>query len=97
MLRNVRNWVQGMFSPKTAPTPEQTDKTAATARQDRATSISNLQRDVRRIQQEIKDASDTLAGGLPADERTAATRQLAALERELEQKQRERDKLQGRI
>jgi hypothetical protein len=101
MLRQVRNWLQRTFStttPPTAtpPTREQAQRTAAAARHDRAGTITALQSEIRRLQQEIKDVSDAMEG-LAGDERAAHEGRLASLHRELEHKQRELGGLQARI
>ena len=96
MLRKARNWLERTFSPKTSPTPEQAERSAATARHDRTGVLTDLRSEVRRLQQEIKDVSDALDG--PAgDGRTAHEKRLATLHRELEQKQRELSRLQARV
>ena len=97
MLRGVRSWLERTFSKKPPPTREESQRAAETARQDRADSIVELRREVRRLQQDIKDISDTLDSGPTGDERTASERRLASLQRELEQKQRELGGLQGRV
>ena len=96
MLRNARNWLERTFSPKTSPTPEQAEQSAATARHDRTGVLADLRSEVRRLQQEIKDESDSL-DGLAGDGRTAHEKRLATLHRELEQKQRELSRLQARV
>lgn len=97
MLQGLRNWLDRTFAKTNPPTVEQTRQAAETARQDRAGSIDDLRLAVRRLQQEIKDVSDTLDGGATGGERAAQERRLAALQRELEQKQRELGGLQARV
>ncbi len=97
MLRGLRNWVARTFATKAPPTPEQAQRAAEQARQDRAGTIDDLRRDVRRLQQDIKDVSDALESGITGDERTAHEGRLASLQRALEQKQRELARLQGRV
>ena len=96
MLRAVRDWLQRTFSTKTPPTPEQAERAAATARHDRAGNITELRSEVRRLQQEIKDVSDSLER-LTGAERTAQEGRIASLQRELEQMQRELGGLQARV
>ena len=97
MLRGLRNWFERTFSTKPPPTPEESQRAAETARHDRADSIIELRQEVRRLQQDIKDVSDSLDSGLTGDERTAHERRLASLQRELEQKQQELGTLQARV
>jgi hypothetical protein len=101
MLRQVLDWLQRAFStttspPTTPPTSEQAQRTAATARHDRAGTITALRSEIRGLQQEIKDVSDSL-DGLTGDARTADEGRLASLHRELEDKQRELGGLQARV
>lgn len=96
MLRPLRHWLQRTFSPKAPPTPGQAQRTAAAARQERAGSITALRGEIRRLQQDIKDVSDSLEG-LAGGERTAHEGRLASLHRELEHKQRELGGLQARV
>jgi hypothetical protein len=97
MLRGLRHWVDRIFVTKAPPTPEQAQQAAEQARQDRAGSIDDLRRDVRRLQQDIKDVSDSLASGITGAERTALEGRLASFQGELEQKQRELGRLQARV
>lgn len=96
MLRNARDWLQRTFSPKTSPTPEQAERSAAATRHDRTGVLTDLRSEVRRLQQDIKDVSDVL-DGLAGDGRTAHEKRLASLHRELDQKQRELSQLQARV
>src|SRR5687767_5627875 len=97
MLQRLRNWLDRTFAKPTPPTVEQSRQTAETARLGRAGSIDDLRVAVRRLQQEIKDVSDSLNDGATGDERAAQERRLAALQGELEQKQRELSGLQARV
>ena len=97
MLRGFRSWVARAFAPQAPPTPEQAQQAAAQARQDRAGTIGDLRSEIRRLQQEIKDVSDALDSGLTGDARTADEGRLASLHRELDQKQRELNRLQARV
>jgi hypothetical protein len=101
MLRQVRDWLQRIFSGTTSsattpPTRDQAQRTAAAARHDRAGTITALRSEIRRLQQDIKDVSDALEG-LTGDERAAHEGRLASLHRELELKQRELGGLQARV
>lgn len=97
MLTELRNWVKRQFSSRTSTTVEQTRETAQEARQDRADAVISLQKEVRRIQQEITDLSDSLSNGHIPGDRKIGEGKLASLQRELEQKQRDLAKYQARI
>jgi len=97
MLQTLRNWFGRNVSARTPPTPDQARRAEATARQDRADLIDSLHRDSRQLQEQIKAASDALAGSTTANERAAHERQLADLHGALKQKQSDLAKIQGRI
>ena len=96
MLRRLRRWAERAFAPRAAPTPEQARRAAGEARQDRAGTVDDLRSEIRRLQQDIKDASDAL-DGLAGAERAAQERRLAALHGDLERTQRELDRFQARV
>jgi hypothetical protein len=97
MLRGLRSWIERALARQAPPTPEQAQRTAGQARHDRADTLVALRVEIRRLQQDIKDASDALerdpAGGARADHEG----RLAALSRELDRKQRELAGLQARV
>ena len=97
MLRRLRSWVERAFAAQAAPTPDQARRAAGQARQDRAGTVDGLRGEIRRLQQDIKDVSDALDGELTGDARTAHEGRLASLHRELDQKQRELNRLQARV
>ena len=97
MLRGLRSWAARTFAQPAPPTPEQAERAAAQARQDRAGTIGDLRSEIRRLQQEIKDVSDALESDLTDDARTADEGRLASLHRQLDQKQRELNRLQARV
>ncbi len=104
MLSQLRDWVKSRFtsnaSPSSSTPTPRAQRTAQEARENRAHSVTALQLEVRRLQQEITDVSGTLEGnasGAPGETRTAAEAKLASLHSALEQKQREVGKFQARI
>ncbi len=98
MLRLLRRWAKYWFTPTNPPTREQTQQAAQEARGDRARLLVDLQAQVRRLQQQITDLTDEVASAPEGDARRAPmTAQLARFEDELEQKQRELARYQGRI
>ncbi len=96
MFRQLRAWFQRIFARPAPPTREQSELTATAARHDRAGSITALRSEIRQLQQEIKDVSDSLED-LTGNARTAPERRLASLHRELEQKQQELGGFQARV
>ena len=97
MLRMLRHWAARTFAPRRPPTPAHAQRAAAQARHDRAEAVGALRREIRALQQGITDASEALDGGLAGAERAAQEGRLAALERELDQKQRELARFQARV
>lgn len=97
MLRGLRDWVERTFAAKPPPTREQSQQAAEQVRHDRAGAIDELRSEVRRLQQGIKDVSDSLGSDITGDQRTAQEARLASLQRDLEQKQRELSRIQGRV
>ncbi len=96
MLRQLRARFQRIFTPTAPPTREQSQQTATAARDDRAGSITTLRGEIRGLQQEIKDVSDSLEG-LTGAARATPERRLASLHRDLEQKQQELGGFQARV
>lgn len=96
MFRQLRAWFQRIFARPAPPTREQSELTATAARHDRAGSITALRSEIRQLQQEIKDVSDSLEG-LTGIARTAPEGRLASLHRDLERKQQELGGFQARV
>ncbi len=96
MLRTLRRWIGRAVAATPSPTPEQARGAATDARRDRAAVVDGLRADVRRLQQEIKDASDAL-GGVAGAERAAQERRLAALHDDLARTQQELGRYQARV
>jgi hypothetical protein len=90
MRARWRAWLQRGLTRSVAPTPAQ-------ARQDRAETIAALWREVRQLQQAIKEATDALDHQLPGEARQRQAQQLAALERQLAQTQQELARYQARV
>lgn len=98
MLRTLRRWAKYWFSPSVPPTRGQAQQAAQEAREDRAQLLVDLQAQVRRLQQQITDLTGDVASTPAGDARhVTMTAQLARFEDELEQKQRELARYQGRI
>ena len=98
MLSTLRRWVKYWFSPRVPPTRGRAQHAAQEAREDRAQLLVDLQAQVRRLQQQITDLTDDVASAPEGDARRATmTAQLARFEDELERKQRELARYQGRI
>ena len=90
MVGRWRSWFDRTMAPRASRTPDQ-------IRQDRADTMEALRLEVRQLQQAIKDASDALERMLPSEARLNQQRQLAALERQLDQTQQELAKYQARV
>ena len=97
MLRGLRRWAARAFATQAPPTPEQAERVAGRAWQDRAGTIGDLRVEIRRLQQDIKDVSDALDSGPTGEARTANEGRLASLHRQLDQKQRELARFQARV
>ena len=100
MLSQLRDWVKSRLASSASPSTPRAQRTAQEAREDRAHSVTTLQLEVRRLQQEITDVSSTLEGkasGASGEAHRAGEAKLASLHSALEQKQREVAKFQARI
>jgi hypothetical protein len=95
MFRAMGNRIRQYLSRPKAVWPGQEEGSAAQARQDRVDTMQRLQHDVRRLQQEITDLSE--ASGAPSAAAPADAERLTGLYRELEQRQGELARYQGRI
>jgi peptidoglycan hydrolase CwlO-like protein len=87
-MDKIRDWLSRRSSGSTSANTAKTQDSDRAARTTRADNVTELQAKVSRLQQEILALSNT-AG--------SSTAQMAALERELDQAQRELAKYQGRI
>ena len=90
LLRDLRHRITRHLTPQT---PEQTRRTAAEARHDRASAVVDLQQEVRRPQRAIAELSRPDQSG--PDPSTDA--RLSALQADLERAQRDPARFQGRI
>lgn len=97
MLRELRDWVKSRFSPSAPPTREQVQDAAQEKRENRARSVTDLQAEVRRLQQAITDLTGAQESGTEGPERQTDRDKLDALEKQLEKKQQELGRLQGRV
>jgi hypothetical protein len=97
-MDRIRAWFSRLSSGSSSPNTAQTQDSGGAARKTRADHVTELQAKVSRLQQEILALSNTAAAGPPAgDTRGDSNAQMAALERELDEAQRELAKYQGRI
>jgi peptidoglycan hydrolase CwlO-like protein len=87
-MYRIRDWLSRFSSGSTSSNPVKTQDTDRAARETRADHVADLQARVSQLQQEILALSNA-AGTSKA--------QMAALERELDEAQRELAKYQGRI
>jgi hypothetical protein len=92
-LSDVGNRVRALFGASAPPTIAGAQR----AREDRASVVLALRKDVRGLQQEITDLSEAGENGGAADEHAADSARLALLQHRLEQKQAELAKYQARV
>jgi hypothetical protein len=98
-LQNVLDRVKQYLRSKRPSTPERGQFTAQEARENRASSVTALQHEVRRIQQEITDLNalqESGTAGGDGDSKANESR-MAALQDELARKQKELAKYQARV
>ena len=97
MLRQLRDWANRRYSPPAPPTREQAQATAQEARDDRAGLVTDLQAQVRSLQQEITDLTSIVERGAGGKDHQGDVARLVELEKALAQKQRELSRYQARI
>jgi TolA-binding protein len=86
MLRELAERLKRYLSLGAPPSAEQAEATAKGVRQGRADHVVHLRQEIRRLQQEITDTNGE-----------TASEHLASLYKELEQKQAELARYQGRV
>ena len=97
MVEQIRNWLK-RFTTSDTPTPTgQSRGSEQAARENRATLVEALRQDVSRLQQEILTLSNAADGQIAGAERPPENVKIAALECQLNEKQQELAKFQGRI
>ncbi len=92
-LSDIRGWIKGIIG----ASPPRMIERAQQTREDRASTVLALRKDVRGLQQEITDISHAAESGGVTTEQTADAARLASLHRRLEQKQAELARYQARI
>jgi len=97
MLNRLFERAKSYFSPNVSPPPARSHHTAQEARDVRASSVTALQQEVRKLQQEITDASVAGDNASSASSRKIDESRLAELHSSLQLKQRELAKFQARI
>lgn len=93
-FQDLRTRVASIFASRRTPSIEQNQRSAAQAREDRASSVVELRRQVRQLQQDITDASDAAENGTAP---SGTEGRIAALRIQLEKKQAELATFQARI
>jgi predicted lipid-binding transport protein (Tim44 family) len=96
-LQNVLDRAKRYLRSKRPSTPERGQFTAQEARENRASSVTALRHEVRRIQQEITDLNALQESGTAGGNSTANESRMAALQDELARKQKELAKFQARV
>ena len=97
MFRQLREWASRRFSRSVPPTVTQVQESAQDQRESRARLVTDLQAQVRRLQQDITDLTAIQNDDTEGKKGQVNQATLAALETELGQKQQELGRLQGRI
>lgn len=93
MLEQLRSWVKARVGSTGRQTPQQTRDSAQLKRETRAHTVTDLQTEVRHLQQQITDLTAGDGSGGPEADR----QELARLEEELAKTQAELARYQGRI
>ena len=97
MFTNVRARIhQHLFSWRT-PSPDDARKTATKTREKRADTVASLQHNVRNIQRQISDLSDSMETLSGVDDQRRGEDEMSALHQLLAQKQEELSRYQARI
>ena len=92
-LDDIRNWVKRIAGANGSSAGKPSHRTPEQKRGDRASSVIELQKEVRALQQQITD----LENGTTPIESTAHNARLASLQSQLAQKQTALAKFQARI
>lgn len=92
-LEHLRSWAKARFGSVRHETPQQTRDSARVKREARAHTVTDLQAQVRQLQQQITDLSAKSGSTNPEADRKA----LAGLEEQLAKTQAELARYQGRI
>ena len=93
MLEDIRARVKRLFASNEAPAKHRT----GASRADRARLVADLQQEVRRLQQEVSDLSDLESGNDSGVMAEVDSEQMASLHRQLNKKQVELARYQGRV
>jgi hypothetical protein len=100
LFKELRNRVKRILDSRpsqTSPKGTQAPRSAGQARDDRASSVIELQKDVRALQQEITDLINARESGGIASGDPAHDARLASLRSRLTQKQADLAKFQARV
>lgn len=98
-LKNLQTWVKRLTSAgsNAAPDESRTPRSPEQTRTDRASSVVELRKEVRALQQEISDLIDAKERGDGTAGSTAHDSQMATLQRRLAEKQTALAKYQARV
>lgn len=97
MFGDMRDRVTNFIRSRTPQGPSQSQGSGQQARTRRASTVAALQVEVRRLQQEITDLSETEDVAASSDGSEVESDQMLLLHRQLEQKQAELARYQARI
>lgn len=96
-LKNLQTWVKRFTGSSSEQNESRTSRSPEQTRTDRASSVVDLRKDVRALQQEISDLIDAKERGDVTTGNTAHEAQMATLQRRLAEKQTELAKYQARV
>jgi hypothetical protein len=96
-MDTIRAWLKRLSPGSTSSNTAQTQDPGQSARTTRAEHVTELQAKVSSLQQEILALSNAAGDSTAGDIRGGSNAQMAALERQLDEAQRELAKYQGRI
>lgn len=96
IARELRKWIMRIAGSRPAPRGKQDSRSAGEARDDRASAVIELQKEVRALQQDITDLIAARDSGTMGSD-TAHEAQLASLRSRLTEKQADLARYQARI
>lgn len=98
-LKDLQTWAKRFTSSSSSSAPKEsrTHRSAEQTRNDRASSVVELRKDVRALQQEISDLIDAQESGGVTTGNSSHEAQMATLQRRLAEKQTELAKFQARV
>jgi hypothetical protein len=97
MVKDLRRWAKNRFSSIKRGAPQQAQHSAQVKRDTRASYVTELQVQVRSLQQQITDLTADVESGAASTNIRADRDRLVVLEQQLSETQQELARYQGRI